>query len=69
MQKSKRIVAIIAIIVLVACYITTFVAALFDSPFAASLFQASLFCSCAVPIVIYGYLLLIRYAKKNKEEN
>ena len=68
MEKSKRIVAIIAIIILVASYITTLVAALIDSPFAAKLFQASLFCSCVVPIVIYGYILIIRLAKNINEQ-
>lgn len=64
MEKSKRILAIVGILVLVACYVTTFVAALIDSPWASGLFQASLFCSCAIPIIIYGYMVLIKVLKK-----
>lgn len=67
MEKSKRIAAIIGIIVLVGCYLTTLVAALMKSPNAWALFQASLFCSLVIPIVIYGYMILIKVTRHKDE--
>lgn len=61
MQKTKKVLAIVGIIFLVGSYITTFIASLLHSEFAHGLFIASMFCSIAVPLVLYGYLLIYKY--------
>ncbi len=63
MNKTKRILAIIAIVLLVGCYITTLIAALIGSDATQGLFMASLFCSIGLPIILYGYMLIIKYLK------
>lgn len=66
-KKVKQILAILAIIMLVGLYIATFIFALMDSPNSGRLFQACLFATIGVPILlwiyIWGYGLLIK--KKN----
>ena len=61
MEKTKRILALFAIIFLAGSYISSLVAALMHSEFAHGLFVASMFCSMAVPLVLYGYLLIYKY--------
>lgn len=69
MNKTKRILAIIAIVVLVGCYITTLIAALIGSDATQGLFMASLFCSIGLPIILYGYMLLFKYLKSKSESD
>lgn len=69
MQKGKRIIAMLGLIVLVGLYITTFVASLFHSTFSSQLFMASLYCSFIVPIMIYVYTLIYRVFKGDKKND
>lgn len=68
MEKTKRFLAIFTIVFLAGSYISSLVAALMHSEFAHGLFVASMFCSMAVPLVLYGYLLIYKYyANKDNE--
>lgn len=69
MAKTKRILALIGVILLVGCYITTLVAALIGSEATEGLFMASLFCSLGLPIVLYGYMMIIKFFKNREEQN
>lgn len=66
-MNSKRIFAILGVIILIALYISSIIFALMDSPLAERLLLASLFCTIVIPAVLYGYSVAIRYfQKKNK---
>ena len=57
MKKITRILAISGVILLVGIYAAALVFALMDSPSANAWFQASLFCTFAVPFTLYAFLL------------
>lgn len=59
----KRIAAIIAIILLVALYIVTLIAAIFSKPEAPSLFAACAWATIIVPIMLYIFLMTTRFLK------
>ena len=69
--KSVRIFAIIGIILLLALYITTLIAAVTTSPQTAGLFKACLGASILLPIVLWGYLriAMLLSPKKDKGDN
>lgn len=69
MQKLKRILAWIGILVLGGLYLTTFVASIFQSEFSANLFMASLYCTAIVPIMLYGCMLVYKMLKKNNSND
>ncbi|MCH5252063.1 MAG: hypothetical protein J1F22_03725 [Lachnospiraceae bacterium] len=58
--KGQRIFAIIGVILLLALYIITFVAALTTSPAAPALFKACIGASMLIPLMLWCY---IRFAK------
>ena len=60
-MKLKRILALAAIIILVAMYLSTIVFALSDSPNADAMFKASIFCTVVIPILLYGYMMIYRF--------
>lgn len=66
MQKAKRILALITVIILVALIICTVVLSFFKGEQAHRLFMASLFATIALPVVIYGYLTLYKFFTRKK---
>ena len=60
MKKRTRIAALVCIILLLAMYGSTMVFALMDSPMAKGLFMGSVFCTIAVPVLLYGMILAAR---------
>lgn len=68
MMKIKRIFALIAVILLAALYGSTVIFALSDSPNAAYLFKASIFCTVIIPVILYSYVLVYRiFGRKNED--
>ncbi len=59
-MTPRRILAIIALVLIACLYAATIVFALIDSPFARSCLMAALFCTIVVPAVIYGFLVITR---------
>ena len=55
MKKAKRILALLGVLLLIF--------SLMDSPEAGNWFKASLFCTIAVPVLLYGYILIYRTLK------
>lgn len=62
----KRILAIIGVILLLSMYVATFIFAVSSHPAAAGWFKASVYCTIAVPVLLYGYMLIYRYLKNKK---
>ncbi|MDO5423584.1 MAG: hypothetical protein Q4F41_07660 [Eubacteriales bacterium] len=69
MQKFKRIMAWVGIILLVGMYVLTLVFALMKSELAYTLFRASVACTILVPVVLYACTLMGRLAKKDEKED
>ncbi len=67
MKKLTRISAIIGVILLLSIYVITLVSSFVDSPFAHSLFKASLFSTFAIPVFIYGMMLVYRLIKEKND--
>ena len=69
--KSIRIIAMVGIILLLALYIITLIAALTTSPQAAGLFKACLGASILLPLVFWSYLriAILLTPKKDKGED
>ncbi len=57
-NKKQRLAALLGIILLVLLYIVTLICALFDFDGSGKLFQACLFATIAVPILIWVYVWL-----------
>ncbi len=60
----KRILAWIAIILLVMLYVATLICALINSPLSMRLFGASVALTILIPVLIFGYRLIKRVLNK-----
>ena len=67
MDKWKRILAWIGIILLLLLYVCTLVSAIFVTPATQGFFKASLLATIMIPILLYGYLLVYRVIKGRNE--
>jgi len=67
--KLKRIGAIALVVLLVGLYITTFILAFMKSPTAQALFQGSVITTIALPVMLYGYMLIYKYLKNRNTPN
>ena len=63
MNKVRRIFALAGIILLAAMYILTMVFALMKHPMATQLLMAAVFCTVAVPVLLYAMLLVAKNLK------
>ena len=64
----KKILAWIAIILLVLLYLSTLICVLINSPLSMSLFKASVALTILIPVLIYG-ILLIRRVLRDRHGN
>lgn len=62
MNKMKRILAIICIVLLLGLYITTFVMSLLDSSATLYMFNGCIICTIFIPLVAYVFICLHKYA-------
>ncbi|WP_312493542.1 hypothetical protein [Anaerosporobacter sp.] len=70
MQKSKRILAITGIIILVGLYVVSLISAIFATEASATLFKVSIFCTIVVPLLLYVYMMLCRvFRPKDNGDN
>ena len=67
MNKTKRILAIIGIIILVGLYVTTLILAIVDNEYTRKFFTASIVCTVVIPVLIYIYQWLYKLLKKDSE--
>ncbi|BBF41342.1 hypothetical protein lbkm_0016 [Lachnospiraceae bacterium KM106-2] len=58
MKKANRICAILGVIFLLGLYVASFIGAIISTPHSAALFQASVFCTIVIPILIYGFTVV-----------
>lgn len=67
-MTSRRIFALIGVVILVLMYLVTLIAAITDSSATGRLFALSLYASIALPILIWVYSWLIRKLTDRKED-
>lgn len=67
MKKTKRILALTGVVLLVCLYISTLILALIGSPLAINLLKSAVASTIILPLLLYGYMLLYRLIKKNSE--
>ena len=68
MKKSRQILAILGIVLLVGLYLATLIPAILGKNFF-PLFMAALFASMALPILIWLYGFIYKWVKKNAGQN
>ena len=69
MKKTKRILAIIGVVLLVALYGSTLVFAIFDRTKSLGFLKASIACTILLPVLLYAYTLIYKLInKKNRED-
>ncbi len=68
MKKSRQILAILGIVLLVGLYLATLILAILGKNFF-PLFMAALFASMALPILIWLYGFIYKWVKKNAGQN
>ena len=67
-MKSKRTLAFIAILFLIAMYVITIIAAATSSPGADAFFRGAIFCTIVIPVVIYAVLLIMKHTRERRDE-
>ena len=60
MKKTRQILAVIGIVLLLSMYIVCFVLALTGKHEATTMFKAALGATIAVPIVLYAFMMLLK---------
>lgn len=64
MKKTKQILAVIGIILLVGLYLTTLILAVLGKEFF-QLFMASIISTIMIPVLIWAYTFVYKLLKKN----
>lgn len=65
-MKYKRQLAMAGIVLLLLLYVFSILFALSDSPLAGSLLTASVYCTIVVPVMLYGYYIIVKYMRNRK---
>ena len=68
MKKAKRVLALLGVILLVAMYGSTLVFAVMDSPMARGLLMGSVYCTIAVPVLLYAMTLVTKHLKYKNQK-
>lgn len=67
MKRTKRIAAILGVVLLAGLYLATLVFALTDAPETMDLLKISIGLTILVPVLLWIYAAMFRYVKKNRE--
>ncbi len=67
-MKAKRILAIIGLILIGVMYGMTLIFAIMGSPESKNWLMGAIFCTIAVPVVIYAVQLAVKLKKKPEDE-
>lgn len=69
MKNTKRVLALIAAILLFGMYLSTLIFALIGSPHSTDLLWASIACTIILPVLIYGYQLVFRLTHPDDQDD
>ena len=59
-MKLKRILALLGVVILAGLYICTLIFSMMSGELAMGLFRASIFCTVAIPIMLYIYMMVYK---------
>ena len=68
MKNAKRILALIAAILLFGMYLSTLIFALMGSPHSIDLLWASIACTIVLPVLLYGYMLVYKLTRHDDQD-
>lgn len=68
MKKIQRILALLGVVLLLAMYGATMIFAISDHPASEGWFKASIFCTIAIPVMLYAYMLIYKYLKNRNKK-
>lgn len=68
-MKLRRILATVGIFLLLGLYVTTLICAIIQTPFAYRLFQASLYGTFVIPVILYAFMIAIKMSGKDKKDH
>lgn len=69
MKRTKQVLAILGIIVLVSLYVITLICAITDNTGTMRMFMASVFATVVIPVLIWIYTFIYRlFTRKNNEQ-
>ena len=60
MKKTKRILALAGVVLLIGLYLITLILALMSSPATKGMLMAALGCTVVIPCLIYAFMLIAR---------
>ena len=69
MKNTKRILSILAVILLIGMYLATLIFALIDSPTAFECLKISIGLTILVPVLLWIYLAMFRYIEQRRQSN
>lgn len=69
MKNTKRVLALVAAILLFGMYLSTLIFALIGSPHSTDLLWASIACTIILPVLIYAYLLVYRLTRHDDQDD
>lgn len=64
MNKLKRVLALIAVVLLLGLYLTTFILAVTNFPNSAAMFNACIYATIAIPILMYAFWMIFKLVNK-----
>lgn len=68
MKKTKRILALIGVVLLAGMYVSTLVFALMKHENASNMLMASILCTVIIPVLLYAYTLIYRVLNRRNNE-
>ena len=66
--NGKRIVALVGVVVLLSMYLISLILAIMARPEAMSMFFGSIACTIFIPILIYGYMMIDKVFRFQKDQ-
>lgn len=69
MKNAKRILALIAAILLFGMYLSTLIFALIGSPHSIDLLWASVACTIIFPVLLYAYMLVFKLTRHDDSKD
>ena len=69
MKNTKRILAILGVVLLAGMYLLTLVFALIDSPWALDCLKISFGLTILIPVLLWVYLAMFRLVSQKRQDN
>lgn len=68
MKKTKQVLAIFGIILLVSLYVITLICAMTDNTSTMQIFMASVFATVVIPVILWAYSFIYRLVGRDTRE-